>query len=71
MNLQSNALKFTREGGSINISCELIKGIEEGKKPSKSKLEKQFNDSFSSGDDSNNPVNLSADSNNSDILKFE
>ena len=27
MNLQSNALKFTRESGDINIKCEFIKGI--------------------------------------------
>jgi signal transduction histidine kinase len=27
MNLQSNALKFTREYGEIQIYCEYIKGI--------------------------------------------
>ena len=27
MNLQSNALKFTKEHGQINIVCQYVKGI--------------------------------------------
>ena len=45
MNLQSNALKFTKEGGKIKIICEFIRGIYDSnnrKKPYKSKLKKIF-----------------------------
>jgi len=42
MNLQSNALKFTKEGGKIRIICEFIHGkggTSNDKKRPKSKLE--------------------------------
>jgi signal transduction histidine kinase len=52
MNLQSNALKFTKDGGSIKIICEFIKGVDEDapieKKKKGAVLEKFFLDSFTS-----------------------
>jgi len=42
MNLQSNALKFTKEGGKIRIICEFIPGkfdTANDRKQPKSKLE--------------------------------
>jgi len=32
MNLQSNALKFTKDGGKIRIICEFISGISDENK---------------------------------------
>ena len=49
MNLQSNALKFTKEKGTIRIIAQLVKGTVKPKKKSKSKLQKIYQDSFSSG----------------------
>ena len=45
MNLQSNALKFTKESGKIRIICEFIRGIYDNdskERPHKSKLKKIF-----------------------------
>lgn len=52
MNLQSNALKFTREGGKIQIICELVQANSNPNKKktkSKSKIQRIFQESFSSG----------------------
>ena len=61
MNLQSNALKFTKDGGKIRIICEFIHGksiTANDKKRQMSKLEQLFQDSFeynkSSADDTSN-----------------
>lgn len=43
INLQSNALKFTKEGGQIQIICHFIKGVQ---KPEHTKGKTIF-DSFS------------------------
>ena len=69
MNLQSNALKFTKDGGKIRIICEFIRGIYDKnnrKKPYKSKLKKIFLQEFSSGMNSSND-----DTSNSETKKFE
>jgi len=44
INLQSNALKFTKEGGTIKINCEYIRGIYKDQigKRFKSKLYKLY-----------------------------
>jgi signal transduction histidine kinase len=57
MNLQSNALKFTKEGGKINIICEYIRGKYKMQDPNEykligpSKIEKLFKNLYSSDED--------------------
>ena len=49
MNLQSNALKFTKEGGKIQIICELVQANSKTKKnKSQSKIQRIMQESFSS-----------------------
>jgi signal transduction histidine kinase len=60
INLQSNALKFTKENGSIAITCEFIRGKYQGEKTPRRELS---NDSFESAH--------SDESRNSDESKFE
>ena len=72
INLQSNALKFTREGGTIEIECEFIRGIYEGddqmKKAYKSKLLQKFKESYSSLDHKSDG---DSDTDNSEASDFE
>ena len=68
INLQSNALKFTKENGSIQIIAQFVKGISERrakKNKKQSTLQKIYMDSFSSGEDSD------SDSINSEASRFE
>ena len=66
MNLQSNALKFTRSGGKIKITTTYIKSIENQKKAGNIiKSKKEFKKSFSSGSES------SENSINSETRKFD
>lgn len=49
MNLQSNALKFTKSGGSIRIIAQMIKGMEPNQKVgARTTLQRIYQDSFSS-----------------------
>ena len=64
MNLQSNALKFTREGGSIRIITEFVISKCKGVFSSFYRYRDDFNDSNDSDSKSN-------DSNISDYNKFE
>jgi signal transduction histidine kinase len=69
INLQSNALKFTKEGGKIRILCEFIKGVHDEKsmyKRHKGVVEKLFKDSYSSGKHSSG-----SESNHSEVSKFD
>ena len=66
MNLQSNALKFTKSGGSIRIIAQLVKGRKQSvKNDEKSELQKIYQDSYSSGTSSE------ADSVMSEAAKFD
>ena len=66
MNLQSNALKFTRSGGKIKITTTYIKSIENQLKAGNIiKSKKEFKNSFSSGSES------SENSINSETRKFD
>ena len=70
MNLQSNALKFTKEGGSIQILTEYVRAVSsksESKKHSKSKTLRRFKESFSSINRSRSEY----ESNISEISRFE
>jgi signal transduction histidine kinase len=57
MNLQSNALKFTKEGGKIKIVSEFIRGKYKNQDPNEykligsSKIEKLFKNPYSSEED--------------------
>lgn len=65
-------MKFTKEGGTIEIVCEFIRGIykveEAGVKAYKSKLLKMYQESFSSDNEKNFH---DSDSVNSEASKFE
>ena len=73
MNLQSNALKFTKEGGKIQIICEFVKasGSSSKKKKTGSKIvQKMFEESYSSTERKNNS-DQSDESHNSEAKRFE
>ena len=73
MNLQSNALKFTKEGGKIQILVEFVKAdkikCNQSKSKSKSKILRIYQESLSSNDSQNE--NSSEYSQNSATKKFE
>ena len=52
MNLQSNALKFTKEGGSVKITVELIRSCIDRRKKLIGYSQRNRDDLFSSSEDS-------------------